>query len=667
MNMTIPELVRRRVTLGLLFSLFLGLGMLSACGGSSSSPTHHHRPTPTLTPTATPTPGPGITGSVYGGSPTVGSPISGAQVTLYQAGSSGYGSAPLQLAQVTSSSDGGYNFPAVACQPTGYSQQIYLLAAGGTIAGQSAANSAIVLSAGAGSCADFAHVVVINEVTTVATVWALDQFMDPTGHDIGTSSTNPSGLSNAATAMISYSLVDLSTGIAPESFPDGVISPTAALYSLANILSGCVNSSGAGSAGCQNLFTAATPSGGLAPLTTLAAALDIARNPLNNVGTLFNLVPASPPFTPGLTSEPVSWTLTVHYEPSSAGLSSPYSIALDSAGNVWAANASGNSVSELTSASGYTAAQNFEPSGAAFNLPSWLAFDTAGNLWVSNLAGNSVSELTTSSNYTTGYNFTPAAANLSGPTTLAFDSAGNLWVSNYLGNSVGELFAGCTGASCSAANFNNNNTGSPGALFSGPVTLAPDAAGDVWVTNYASASVTRLLPGCSSGSCTGENLNNSNTGSPGAEFAGPSEVHVNRSGNAFIANKANNSVSDLPAGCTSASCNAVNYNNSNTGSPGAAFNGPVTLAIDASDNIWVANYVDSSVSELTAAGCYLAGENFGPWQFFLGQFAIAADAGGNLWIANNYDDSVSEVLGVATPILTPISACLALGQNVCLP
>jgi hypothetical protein len=651
--------------LPLILALLVGSLVLSGCGGGSSSNSQEHRrPTPTATPTPLP---PGIAGFLVGGSPSVGSPISGAVITLYQASASGYGTGALQLAQADSQSDGRFSVSSFTCQTTGYSQQIYLVATGGTSSGQSNANPAIALGAGIGTCTNFAHSVVINEATTIATVWALDQFMDPTAQNVGTSATNQTGLNNSATAMSSDSFVDLSTGLAPTSFPDGLTSPTATLYSLANLLSACVNSSGESSAGCQNLFSAATPPGGVAPTTTEQAALDIARNPVNNVSALFALIPASPPFTPGLTSAPVSWVLALNYAPASADFNSPYQIALDAAGNVWVANASGDSVSELIGASGHTTALEFAPSGADLSFPDWLAFDAAGNLWVANLNSNSVSELTATSNYSTGFNFAPAGAVLSNPLSIVFDAADNLWVANFGGDSVSELLAGCSSATCTGANFNNSNTGSPGAVFSNPSSIIADVAGNLWITNFTSNSVTELLAGCSSTACTGANFNSSNTGSPGASFAAPLEVEVDGAGNIWAVNSNGNSLSELPAGCTLASCTAGNFNNSNTGSPGAIFSGPNSLAIDSSANIWVVNLSGNSVSELTASSSYATGFNFGPWPTAFAQFSVAADASGNLWIANNYDDSVSEVVGVATPILTPSLACLQLGRSVCLP
>jgi len=652
---------RANVRLVLAFTLLLSLSALCGCGGDSSSGGI------TPTPTPTPSPGPGISGHVYGGSPEAGEPISGAQVALYQAGATGYGAGAVQLAQTTSDTKGAFDIPAFTCQSSGYSQQIYLVATGGTVKGQSGANAAIGLISAVGTCGSFSHEAMVNEATTVATVWTLDQFLDSSGQAVGTSSTNQAGLNNAAATIAARNFVDPATGLAPVSFPSGVISPTETLYSLANILASCVDSAGANSTECQNLFTAATPPGGTAPTTTLQAAVDIARNPVNNVSELYALAPASAPFAPALAVEPSSWSLALNYAPSTAAFNSPYSIAVDGAGNVWVANAAGNSVSELTGASGYTTGLNFAPAGAILNFPSWLAIDASGNIWVANSKGNSVSELTNASGYASGLNFAPAGAALDGPSSIELDSAGNLWITNFSGDSVSELQAGCSNASCTGVNFTNSNTGAPGAAFSGPFSATPDELGNLWVANYSGDSVSELLAGCSIASCTGVNFNNSNTGSPGAGFGNPIEIAVDGAGDIMAVNLNSNSVSELPAGCTTSSCAGANFNNANTGNPGALFSSPNSIAVDAGSNVWTTNSVDDSVSELTAASAYGFGLNLGPWPTRLGEFSIAVDAGGNVWIANNYEDSVNEIVGAATPTLTPVVACLQQGKDVCVP
>jgi len=51
----------------------------------------------------------------------------------------------------------------------------------------------------------------------------------------------------------------------------------------------------------------------IAPADTLQAILNIAQNPGNNVGSVFNIVSGSGPFTPVLAAAPNDWTLALTF------------------------------------------------------------------------------------------------------------------------------------------------------------------------------------------------------------------------------------------------------------------------------------------------------------------------------------------------------------------
>src|SRR5207344_783200 len=117
-------------------------------------------------------------------------------------------------------------------------------------------------------------IVVINEMTTVASVWTHNQFIDGTvikGHALG--------LKIAAGNVPSF--VDLQTGGWGTAIQDPLNSgqtPTMANFAtLADVLSGCATLVIADA--CEKLFIAATPPKGDAPTDTLTAAQSIARAP----------------------------------------------------------------------------------------------------------------------------------------------------------------------------------------------------------------------------------------------------------------------------------------------------------------------------------------------------------------------------------------------------
>jgi len=123
-------------------------------------------------------------------------PVSGANIALYAAGSSGYGSMSTNISiltrTVTSGSDGGFSITGLyTCSGT---SQMYLVATGGDSG--SGTNSSLALMAALGPCSGLSAstFVLVDEVTTVAAVYALAPFMATNsgspGANLGTSSGN---------------------------------------------------------------------------------------------------------------------------------------------------------------------------------------------------------------------------------------------------------------------------------------------------------------------------------------------------------------------------------------------------------------------------------------------------------------------------------------------
>ncbi|MGD0796308.1 MAG: hypothetical protein ABR910_01175 [Acidobacteriaceae bacterium] len=279
----------------------------------------------------------GIHGTVHGGQ----QPVTGSTIQLWAVGTTGYGSAGTALISATlTSSDGtgtmdsnanagnanntlsAGNFTITGdytCPSA--STLVYLTATGGNPGLTSGTNnSALVLMAALGQCGSLSSstVIVVNEVTTIASVYALAQFTS-TGGSVGSPSSNTTGIASAFSNV--NNLVNTSTGAALSSTSGGNTVPQSELDTFADILVPCVNSTGPTSSACTTLFSAATPSGGSAPTTVLAAALDIALNPSNNVTSLFNISTANTAFQPTLSSAPSSWTVIVGGGGSACGYS----------------------------------------------------------------------------------------------------------------------------------------------------------------------------------------------------------------------------------------------------------------------------------------------------------------------------------------------------------
>jgi hypothetical protein len=568
--------------------------------------------------------GQAVRGHIIGGQ----QPVANSTVQLYAVGTNGYGSAaaPLLNQAVTSDANGNFSLTGAYTCPSA-TTPVYMVVNGGNpglAAGTN--NNALAMMGLLGYCGDLGPTtyLVINERTTVAAVWALAPFMTDYNH-IGTSRGNVQGMNDAFSTAAS--LVNISNGASPGTAPAIATIPTVEINTLADIIAACINTDGSlsSTAACGRLFTAATPTGSAAPTDTIAAALDIARNPSHNVASIFNVLQAAGPFQPSLAVTPTDWTIGINY--ASPAFKTPADLAIDSQDNAWVlSSSSGNSstVSLLNITQGIVA--SFPQTGASYGH---LALDTTDGPWLTDTAGSGVMQLTSSG--------TPASSNpytgggIQGPGPLAFDGNGNLWVGNS-GPTVSKLSANGSPWSPSTG------YGTGGA--SGPIALALDGSGNAWVADSSSDSVS-ILTG------NGQVL----PGSPytGGGLSSPFAIAIDAIGNAWVANRQGNSLSRFTSGGTVVA-----------GSPysGAGLNQPIDMALDGLGNVWLVNSGSNSVSEFQSTGRAQSG-NAGYGNAVLANpFRLAIDNAGSVWVANLGSSSptnsvITQLVGVAAPVVTP--------------
>ena len=120
----------------------------------------------------------------------------------------------------------------------------------------------------------------------------------------------------------------------------------------------------------------------------------------------------------------------------------PTAVAIDSADNVWSANFYANSVGLVSSTGTVLSGGGY--TGGGMNAPRAIAVDGSGNAWVASERGPSLAEFSSASSANHGTLLSPSAgwgadANLLEPYSLAIDAAGNVWVSNYGSNTLTEF------------------------------------------------------------------------------------------------------------------------------------------------------------------------------------------------------------------------------------
>jgi hypothetical protein len=244
---------------------------------------------------------------------------------------------PKQLAQTQSGSDGSFNLS--SGETLGADVSLYLIDKGGVPAANNGGgnNPALVLLTVLGNAPPAK--VVINEMTTVASVWTNAQFLDGTAIK-----SQALGLRIAAGNVPNF--VDLQMGGWGVAIQDPLNSgqtPTLANFAtLADLLAGCTTRVNADA--CNNLFTAATAPNGKVAADTLAAAQSIARNSWYQPEKLFalldqfypipdgkNLRPV--PYMPYLNWAPSAWVLPLKFD--GGGYRAGGKAMFDSEGNLW--------------------------------------------------------------------------------------------------------------------------------------------------------------------------------------------------------------------------------------------------------------------------------------------------------------------------------------------
>jgi hypothetical protein len=595
------------------------------CGSSGS--------TVTSTPPTPPTPPSGTyAGSSFGGKVMAGiTPVVGATVQVYAAGTTGNGSAPSQVlaSALTTDATGSFSVAAGYECPVAASV-VFIVAAGGHAGGSGSSNGATELVSSPGACNSITTGAsyVLNEVTTVGSAYAFAQFLK-TGAQLGASSTNTSGITLAAGTLAN--LVNITTGAAQgAAFPATGTSPATRINALANVLNACVVSSGVASTACANLFTATT-AGGVTPGNTLDAVLNLVHHPGTNVATVFGLTSGAAAYSPALSAAPKDWVMFVPY--TGGGMSEPSDIALDSTGRVWVGNY--NSVASLFTntgapvfASGVTGNGLYESYG--------MTVDASDNAWFANEQSpgvgsgfGTVTELSStgqSLSGTTGY----SQGGLNFPIAIAFDSTGIAWVADY-GNSHLTLLN-------SSGVPQSGSSGYSGSQLQLPVAIAVDSNRNGWLADFPADQVTKV-------SADGSTI------TAYACTAGPTGVAVDGSNNVWVTGYFGNSVTLLSSSGT---------NLSGGGFTGGGLNYPQEVAIDGSGVAWIANYRGPSLTELASVASGNAGAalspaaGWGPDANLEEAFGIAIDASGNIWVSGFGNNTLTEFVGLATPVKTPL-------------
>src|SRR5437773_3702521 len=360
----------------------------------------------------------------------------------------------------------------------------------------------------------------------------------------------------------------------------------------------------------------------------------------------------------------------------------PYATAVDGAGNVYVAATYNYTVRKITPAGVVTTLAGLADndgstdgtgSAARFSYLFGIAVDGAGNVYVTDFS-NTIRKITPAGVVTTlagtpgvhgSADGTGSAAQFWQPWGIAVDSAGNVYVADQANSTFRKITpAGVVTTIAGAAGVFGSADGSGSAArFNSPCGIAVDSSGNLCVADTGNETIRKIT---SAGVVTtlagAPGIAGSTDGTGGAaRLYYPYALTVTGT-TLYVADTFNNTIRKITsAGVVTTFAGAAGVPGSADGTS-AQFQYPFGVAADKTGNLYVADYLNSTIRKITSAGVVttLAGTagvigsadgTSSAAQFFY-PFAVAVDGAGNVYVAdtNNYTVRKITPAGVVTTL-----------------
>ena len=290
-----------------------------------------------------------------------------------------------------------------------------------------------------------------------------------------------------------------------------------------------------------------------------------------------------------------------------ATFNQPQGAVVDANGNVYIADRINNSIRKITTSG---VVSTF---ATGFSRPNGLAIDTSGNIYVADELNHKIKKVTSGGNVTTlagssagMTNATGTSAQFNSPSGVAVDASGNVYVADRSNNLIRKITsAGVVTTFAGSGSFSNTNGTGTAATFANPTGLAIDANDNIYVTDYSnhsirkitSSSVVTTLAGPVGTTGTWGTTNGTGTS---ARFNYPYHVVIDSDENLYVSDFNNHKIRKITSsGVVTTYAGSGSAGSANGIGTAATFDNPKGLAIDANDNIYVADFDNHIIRKIT--------------------------------------------------------------------
>jgi streptogramin lyase len=313
----------------------------------------------------------------------------------------------------------------------------------------------------------------------------------------------------------------------------------------------------------------------------------------------------------------------------------PKSVVADAAGNLYVVDTWNEVVRKLTlvgpnwqvsTLAGHAGLAGYADAtgtNAEFDQPSAAVIDAGGNIYMTDPGNDLIRKITPAGVVTTiagelgnnnSLDGTNSNAHFASPNGIAIDSMTNLYVTDG-DNTIRRLTPEGTNWIVTTIAGQTNNYGSAdglgtNALFWGPAGIAADTNGNLYIADSDNKTIRKLtslgtnwmsstaagLPGAQ-GSADGTNS--------GARFGAPEGVAVDANDDVFVADVNNNNLRKIAISGTNyivTTLAGIGPGSADGPGPDARFWNPTGVAVDSSGNIFIADLYNSTVRRITTSG-----------------------------------------------------------------